>query len=167
MVIRTNLINLLLSMLPLTRFFSLKARCLRFLGFFVGENTCITGDVKFYGYGKFSIGANSWLGIGCKFYISTNAEVIIGDNCDIAPDVKFVTGSHKIGAAERRAGSGYADNIYIGSGSWIGIGTILLPGVVLGEATVVAAGAVVTEGKYPANVLLAGVPAKVVKIFEP
>lgn len=136
------------------------------MGFSVGNNTRITGDIKFYGHGDFSIGANCWLGIGCKFYISTNAAVSIGDNCDIAPEVKFVTGSHVIGDIKRRAGDGYADNIYVGPGSWIGIGCTILPGVVIGQGSMIAAGTVVTQGEYPANVLLAGVPAKVIKTFE-
>jgi maltose O-acetyltransferase len=163
---RNHFINSLLSLLPLTRFFKLKAHCLRWLGIQVGADARITGDIKLYGRGNLSIGASSWLGIGCKFYIPVGVSVTIGDHCDIAPEVKFVCGSHHIGTAQRRAGEGFADDIVVGAGSWIGIGATLLPGVQLGQGSLVAAGAVVTQGHYPDHALLAGVPAKVIKIYS-
>ncbi|WP_081504018.1 acyltransferase [Methylococcus capsulatus] len=164
---RSYFVNLLLSYLPVTRLFSLKAICLRYAGVDVGKDTYVTGSIKLYGRGGLSVGANGWLGIGCRFYIPVGSSVVIGDRCDIAPEVKFVCGSHRIGTAERRAGEGFADDIVVGAGSWIGVGSTLLAGVRIGEGSVVAAGAVVTPGRYPANALLAGVPAKVVKIYDP
>ncbi len=165
-MLRNYFINSLLFLLPLTRFFKLKAYFLRWLGIQVGKDSSITGDIKLYGRGELSIGADSWLGIGCKFYIPVGVCVTIGDQCDIAPEVKFVCGSHRIGTAQRRAGEGFADDIVVGSGSWIGVGATLLPGVHLGQGSLVAAGAVVTQGHYPGHALLAGVPAKVIKIYS-
>lgn len=161
------MINLLFFILPLTRLFAFKAFLLRHCGIEIGSAACVTGGMRIYGHGRLSIGANSWLGIGCRFYIPVGSSVVIGDRCDIAPEVKFVCGSHRIGTAERRAGEGFADDIVVGAGSWIGVGSTLLAGVRIGEGSVVAAGAVVTPGRYPANALLAGVPAKVVKIYDP
>ena len=55
--------------------------------------------------------------------------------------------------------------VVIGPGSWLGAGAIVLPGAHLGRNTVVAAGAVVRAGDYPDCAVLAGVPAKVVKVI--
>ena len=54
--------------------------------------------------------------------------------------------------------------VTIGAGSWIGTGAVILPGAHIGKNTVVAAGAVVLGGEYPDYCVLAGVPAKVVKV---
>lgn len=165
-VFKSNITNILLSLLPVTRLFRAKAIILRYLGFTIGSNVSVTGNIKIYGRGNIIIGNTCWIGIGCKFYVSSNVEVSIGDNCDIAPDVKFVTGSHHLGSSDRRAGECFADNISIGSGCWIGINSVLLPGVHLGSGTVVAAGSVVKTGSYPPNILLAGVPAKMIKSYS-
>jgi maltose O-acetyltransferase len=73
--------------------------------------------------------------------------------------VEFITGSHEIGGASRRAGTKVAKRILIGDGCWIGAGTRILGGVRIGEGVVVAAGAVVTRD-IPPNTLAAGVPAR-------
>ncbi len=57
--------------------------------------------------------------------------------------------------------------VYIGSGSWLGHGSIVLPGARLGRNVVVAGGAVVTAGDVPDFSIVAGVPAKVVRRYEP
>ena len=57
--------------------------------------------------------------------------------------------------------------VYIGSGSWLGHGSIVLPGARLGRNVVVAGGAVVTAGEVPDFSIVAGVPAKVVRRYEP
>jgi maltose O-acetyltransferase len=88
------------------------------------------------------------------------AEILIGSRCDIGPGVEFITGSHDIGSASRRAGTGNARSIQIGDGCWIGAGTRILGGVTVGAGTIIAAGSVVTQD-IPANVLAAGVPARV------
>ncbi|MGI2323709.1 MULTISPECIES: acyltransferase [unclassified Methylococcus] len=166
-MLRNYFAAMLFFVTPPTRCFRVKAFLLRCVGINVGERTSLTGHIRFYGRGDVTIGNSCWLGIGCRFYIPVGSSVVIGDRCDIAPEVKFVCGSHRIGTAERRAGEGFADDIVVGAGSWIGVGSTLLAGVRIGEGSVVAAGAVVTPGRYPANALLAGVPAKVVKIYDP
>ncbi len=59
------------------------------------------------------------------------------------------------------------DPVTIGRGSWLGHGAVVLPGARIGEHVVVAAGAVVTGGEYPSYSVLAGVPARVVRRYEP
>ena len=57
------------------------------------------------------------------------------------------------------------DPVVIGSGSWIGSGAVILPGARIGEHCVVAANSVV-RGQFPRNAVIAGVPAKVVRLHD-
>jgi len=83
-------------------------------------------------------------------------------NCDIGPNVSFVTGTHLIGKFNRRAGLGFSSRIKIGDGCWIGASVVILGGVKIGNGSVVAAGAVVINN-IPKNTLVGGVPAKLIK----
>ena len=75
----------------------------------------------------------------------------------------FVSGSHVIDpVGHRAAGQGFSLPIKIGAGSWIGAGATILGGVTLGEKCVVAAGALVKDD-FPAQSVIAGVPARIVK----
>lgn len=131
----------------------------------VGTNVSLNLGARIIGPGEVEIGESSWLGVGCTLIVPLGAEVYIGSFCDIAPDVIFECGSHNVGSAARRAGSGLISPIFIGAGTWVGIRVTILGGVTIGSGSVVAAGAVVLPGTYPDNALLAGVPARVVKLF--
>lgn len=155
------LANFLLSILPPTRLFSLKRALLSFLGISVGEGSNICGGVKFFGGGRVIIGDHCWIGLGAKFYTSPGADVTIGNRCDIAPEVSFMCGTHVIGDAERRAGSGYSNPIEVQDGCWIGIGSTLLGGSLVGASSIVAARSLLLGKQYPADSLLAGAPAAV------
>ena len=106
--------------------------------------------------------------VGKKFYANYGlmildvCEVRIGENCLIAPNVCIFTATHPLDAATRLGGLELGAPVTIGNNVWIGGGAIINPGVVLGDNVVVASGAVVTRS-FGDNVLLAGVPAKVVK----
>jgi maltose O-acetyltransferase len=157
------IVNLILALLPPTRFFSLKRFLLRRLGIQVGVGTNVCGAVKIYGGGKVAIGKDCWIGIGTKFYTSTNYTIAIGDRCDIAPDVCFISGTHEIGSVERRAGTGYSDHITVGSGTWIGARSTVNGGCVIGEAAIVGSGALLLGKTYPGSNIFAGVPARILK----
>jgi len=163
--LRNPLANLILASLPATRAFVLKNRLLRLLGFELGNDCKITGGVKFYGRGSVVIGAQSWVGLGCVFIVAPDAPIVIGARCDVAPNVIFHTGSHRMGDAMRRAGEGYSAPITVGDGSWIGTASVVLGGATLGASSIVAAGATLRPGEYPANTLLAGCPAVVKRIL--
>lgn len=158
---KNPLANFAIALLPATRCFGLKRALLNALGFEIGAGCKITGGVKFYGRGRIAIGEDTWIGLGCMFIVAPDAEIVIGSRCDIAPRVIFHTGSHRIGDGQRRAGEGYSSPITIANGSWIGTGSVVLGGSHVGSASILAAGATLLAGDYPADTLLAGVPATV------
>lgn len=87
----------------------------------------------------------------------------VGKNVDIGPGCLITAGTHVIGDIYRRAGAGQSVDVEVGDGTWIGARCTILPGAMIGRASVVAAGAVVLAGAYPDSVLLAGVPAIIKK----
>ncbi len=158
---RYTAIYLVNHVLAGTRSFAAKRRLLRSAGYDIGEGTKVVGPV--FCTGRLSIGANCW--IGRNFTVNGNGSVTIGDNCDLAPDVTFCTGGHKVGSHERRAGQGESYDISVGSGVWIGIRATVLGNTAIGDGSVVAACACVTWD-VPADSLVAGVPAKIVKEYK-
>lgn len=70
--------------------FEKKRKLLNSIGFEIGENTKVVGPIECTGTLK--TGKNCWIGKNLK--INGNGTVIIGDNCDIAPEVTFMTGGH-------------------------------------------------------------------------
>ncbi|WP_218970350.1 hypothetical protein [Shouchella patagoniensis] len=81
----------------------------------------------------------------------------------IAPKVNLVTTNHPISPSERRATT--SKPIVIKKGAWIGVAATVMPGITIGEHSIVSAGAVVTKD-VPNHVIVAGVPAKVIKKIE-
>ncbi len=106
------------------------------------------------------VGENFYANYGCV--ILDVAEVRIGKNCFIAPQVGIYTATHPIDPIERISGLEYAKPITIGDNCWIGGHATINPGVTLGDNVVVASGAVVTKS-FGDNVVIGGNPAKVLK----
>ncbi len=138
--------------------YGVKRKLMRRLGFSVGEGTRIVGPV--FCTGQLEIGSNCW--IGRDFSVNGNGKVVIGDYCDIAPDVSFLTGGHKIGTEQRRAGEGETYEIRVGNGCWLGARSTVLGNTVIGDGAVVAACGCVNRDVAP-SVLVGGVPAKIIK----
>lgn len=89
--------------------------------------------------------------------------VTIGDRTMIGPKCSLITVTHPVDdVAKRRAGWEITRAVTIGEDCWLGAGATILPGVSIGDRAVVAAGAVVTRN-VPADTLVAGVPAKIVR----
>ncbi|MGX7653022.1 acyltransferase [Shewanella putrefaciens] len=153
-----HLFNLVNLVLPSTRFFRFRAFFLRFFLSKIGVDIKVCGHCWFFGRGSILIGDSTWISPGSRFYSNENAYISIGSNCDIGPEVSFVTGSHEIGESSRRAGIGLAGSIEIGDGCWIGARTTVLGNVKIGQGCIIAAGSVITKD-VPANTLVAGVPA--------
>ena len=158
--------NLIISILPSTRLFKFKSIMFSLFCGDIGYNVYINQGVKFYGNSKVSIGDNSWIGINCMIGSSKPGCVKIGKNCDIGPNVTMVNGSHHIGDSNRRAGKGIAFDIEIGDGVWIGSSATINGGAVIGKGSIISSGSVVIKGRYPENVILGGVPAKIIKDLD-
>jgi maltose O-acetyltransferase len=92
-------------------------------------------------------------------------EVHIGNHVMIGPHVQIYTPAHELRAEDRNRGLEVAKSIVIEDNVWIGGSAILLPGVRLGGNAVVGAGAVVTHN-VPANTIVAGNPARVIRKIE-
>ena len=127
-----------------------------------------------------SVGKNCWIEspfncdygynivVGDNFYANTNctildcAKVTIGDDVLIGPNVSFYTPNHAVDADERKAGYEISLPINIGNKVWIGGSVAILPGVSIGDNSIIGAGSVVTKD-IPANVIAVGVPCKVIR----
>lgn len=106
--------------------------------------------------------------VGESFYANFDcvildvAEVRIGSNCFLAPQVGIYTATHPISPLERSSGLGLGKPITIGDNCWIGGHATINPGVKLGNNVIVASGAVVTKS-FGDNVIIAGNPAKIIR----
>ena len=158
--------KLLTWWLPETRCFGWKRFLLRWAGAKVGKNVCINSSAVFSGDGKLEIGDDVWIGAGCRISPVGKAEIKIGAHCDLGPEVMIITGGHEIDLdGEHIGGKGKSEFVVIGNGCWLGARCIILPGVMLADKTLVAAGAVVTGSVDVPCSLVAGVPAVIKKVL--
>ena len=114
----------------------------------------------------------NWAGKYVKFgkgiYVNFNltlvddCEIIVGNNVMFAPNVTLTTGTHPIHPEIRRKKAQYNAPIYIEDNVWLGANVVVLPGVRIGENSVIGAGSVVTKD-IPANVVAVGTPCKVLR----
>ena len=134
----------------------------RVLGKIIGQKVDETTTlfIPFYtNFGRFiRIGRNVFINHGCSFL--DLGGITIEDDVLIGPNVQLITENHPVKPSERKALDLKA--ILIKKNAWLGAGAIILPGVTVGENSVVAAGAVVTKD-VPDNVVVAGIPAKIIK----
>ena len=129
----------------------------------IGRNSII--EPPFYcSYGQNTyIGDHVYLNWLCT--ILDNNEVRIGHHVQIGPAVQIYTAAHPLQTEARIQGWEVAKPIVIEENVWIGGGAILLPGVRIGRNAVVGAGAVVSRS-VPANTVVAGNPARVIREIE-
>ena len=109
-----------------------------------------------------SVGRNVFINQNCTLY--DLAPVTIGDDVLIGPNVSLITDGHPVAPSQRTAYV-VAKPIVIERGVWIAAGAIVIGGVTVGENSVVAAGSVVTKD-VPANTLVGGNPARVIRSIE-
>lgn len=147
-----------------THLFELKRRLLNLChGIRIEQGSKVVGPIYMGQCSEVLIGKNVWVGRNLKIY--GDGKVAIESNCDLAPDVMFITGSHEIGTSDRRAGKGLLFKIKVGEGCWLGARTMIVGNINIGAASIVAAGSVVTK-EVGRNHLVAGVPAKLLKNLE-
>lgn len=116
-----------------------------------------------------------YINMNCTF-LDAN-RIVLGDHVDIGPNVQLLTATHPVDSAKRHLDwpddpnipfrvASQALPIIIENGVWIGGGTVVLPGVTIGEGTMVGAGSVVTRS-LPSYVLAAGNPARIIRQLDP
>lgn len=106
--------------------------------------------------------------VGARTFINYNltaldvAPIVIGEDCQLGPNVQLLTPTHPIAPQPRRDKLEAAKPITLGDNVWLGGGVIVCPGVTIGDNSVVGAGSVVTRD-IPANVVAVGNPARVIR----
>lgn len=150
-----------------------KRRILEQLFGTIGNNVVI--DEKFHcEYGKnIFIGDDVIIGPNCTFI--DNERIIIGSCIMFAPNVQIYTSYHPILPEERYIFerdendpiyyNTCAEPVEIKNGAWIGGGVIILPGVTIGENSIIGAGSVVNRS-IPDNCVAVGNPCRVIKYFD-
>lgn len=129
----------------------------------IGQNSIIEPPF-FCSYGRnVHIGDHVFLNVLCVILDCNRVE--IGHHVMIGPGVQLYTAAHDLQAEARNQGWEVARPIMIEDNVWIGGGAIILPGVTIGRNAVVGAGAVVPRD-VPANTVVAGNPARVIREIE-
>jgi acetyltransferase-like isoleucine patch superfamily enzyme len=108
-----------------------------------------------------TIGKNVFINSGCRF--QDQGGITIGDNALIGHNAILATLNHDF-APEKRS-TLHPAPIVIGKNVWLGASVTVVAGVTIGDNAIVAAGAVVTKD-VPANTVVGGVPAKVIKTLD-
>jgi acetyltransferase-like isoleucine patch superfamily enzyme len=139
-------------------------------GIVMGDNVTIakksilvcTGVIRSKGKG-IEIGSNS--AIGAQSFIGGQGGVTIGSNVIIGPGVRIFSENHRFEDLDMpiRLQGEIRQGVVIGSDCWIGASCTILDGVTIGTGVVIAAGAVVTRN-VPDRAVVAGVPARVLRI---
>ena len=106
---------------------------------------------------------NNFQGIGNYFQAFGTGKIYIGKGTWIAPNVGLITTNHNINDPLFHVES---KDIVIGDKCWIGMNSVLLPGVILGPHTTVGAGSVVTKSFPEGYSVVAGNPARIIKMIE-
>ncbi len=91
-----------------------------------------------------------------------DGDIFVGDNVMFAPNVTVISATHPIHPGLRRKQAQYNLPVVIRDNVWIGAGALILPGITIGENSVIGAGSVVTKD-VPANVVAVGNPCRVLR----
>lgn len=91
-----------------------------------------------------------------------DTHIYVGDYTMFGPNVTLCTGTHPISPKLREQQYQYNLPIHIGRNCWLGANVMIMPGVTIGDNTIVGAGSLVTKD-LPANVVAVGTPARIIK----
>ncbi|WP_290128659.1 acyltransferase [Pseudoalteromonas shioyasakiensis] len=166
--------NKILSNIPIIKAISLTKRTsapIRFWRavyqfFFTKNRFCYWPvDPNSYVSGK----RNIKIGVGCApgimpgCYIQGFDKIEVGDYTIMAPNSAIITGNHDIYDLEKHITA----PVKIGEYCWVGMNSVILPGVTLGDHVVIAAGSIVNKSFPDGYVVIGGTPAKILKVIEP
>lgn len=127
----------------------------------IGENCYIEPPLHANWAGKHvHFGSNIYANFGLTLVDDTH--IYVGDFCMFGPNVVVATAGHPILPELREKAYQYNAPVHIGKNVWIGAGALIMPGITIGDNSVIGAGSVVTKD-VPANVIAVGNPAKVLR----
>ena len=125
----------------------------------IGEGSRVMPPLNLVCANQVKIGRNVLIMGGCL--MMSRGGITIDDDAMIAANVQLISNNHALHDRQLLI----CKPVHIGKNAWIGAGATILPGVTIGDNAIVAAGAVVTAD-VPANVLVGGVPARVLKPID-
>ncbi len=161
---RLILADLLVAVLPRLCFCRLRTAIYRLAGVEIGPRTSVLGRLTLAGTGavhrRLHIGSDCI--INSPLFLDLSAEIRIGDCVSIGHHSVFVTTHHEIGPPGYRSGTTIRRPILVEDGSWIAARATVLPGVTIGQSSVVASGSVVAKN-VPSHALVGGVPARLIR----
>ncbi len=126
-----------------------------------GQDVVVKSRCYFGNGSRLVVGARSQLGLNSRL----NGTISIGEDVLMGPDVIIMATTHNFSSVDipiNQQGSQVEHKVCIGNNVWLGTRSIVLPGVTIGDHSIVGAGAVVTKS-FPPYSILAGVPAKLVR----
>lgn len=127
----------------------------------VGEDCIVETPVNAnWGCKHVHIGKGTFVNSNVTFV--DDADIFLGEYCLIAPNVVFCTSGHPVLPILRRHHYVYNLPIRVGNNVWIGSGVQIMPGITIGDNSVIGAGSVVTKD-IPSDVVAFGAPCRVVR----
>ena len=127
----------------------------------VGEN-CYIESPYFANWGGHNVHLGSGVYANAGLKLVDDTHIYIGDCTMLGPNVVIATAGHPIDPMLRSKGLQYNLPVRIGRNCWLGAGVIVMPGVTIGDNSVIGAGSVVTKD-VPSNVVAVGNPCKVLR----
>ena len=137
-----------------------RAQLLRRLFAEIGEGCYIEPPLHANWGAHTHFGRNVYANFGLT--LVDDGDIYVGDNVMFGPHVTLATAGHPVLPELREKGMQFNQPIRIGRNVWMGAGAIVLPGVTIGDGTVVGAGSVVTKD-LPENVVAVGNPCRILR----
>lgn len=161
---RIYLVNLLMAVLPNSGCQRLKARLFRWAGAKVGQNVELFQGIKVQGIGELEIGDRAFIGHEVLFMLNEGSRIVVEEEAIVGSRSIVMTGFHPITPDGKRILSreGTSSTVIIGKGCSVSTNCTVLPGVTVGEMSLVAAGATVAKDVEPFT-LVGGCPAKKIR----
>jgi len=158
------LVNLLMALLPNSGCQGIKTRLFRWAGVKVGNQVELFQGIKIQGVGELELGDRCFIGHEVLFLLNEGSKVIVEPEAVVSSRCMLITGFHPIEPEGSRiiGRSGTTSTVTIARGAAVLAGCQVLPGVTVGEMSLVAAGATVTEDVAPYT-LVGGCPAKFIR----
>lgn len=128
-----------------------------FMGFNIGKGSTIFMNCKFDCAKGLSIGVNSVINARCR--LDSRGGISIGDNVSVSSEVIILTADHDMDTPNF---AGRNKKVVIEDYVWIGTRAMVLPGIIIGKGSLVAAGSVITKNVEPFSVM-GGIPGRFIK----